>query len=158
MLLRLRFRLPYLGQNSRRCFFLSVNRGSSSSCCSGGNARFAGFFIGYILQYVANKKAGKPGVSTATATATTSPVYRQEETTPTILPQVRQPEPQPQQHIQSYSGNVEIVELDRMRKMISEHMIRSQDTSAHVTSFTECDVTNMVHWRDKVKKQFEKQE
>jgi 2-oxoglutarate dehydrogenase E2 component (dihydrolipoamide succinyltransferase) len=109
-----------------------------------------------ILQYVANKKAGKPGVSTATATAT--PYYRQEETTPTILPQVRQPEPQPQQHIQSYSGNVEIIELDRMRKMISEHMIRSQDTSAHVTSFTECDVTNMVHWRDKVKKQFEKQE
>ncbi len=111
-----------------------------------------------ILQYVANKKAGKPGVSSATANSTATPVYRQEETTPTILPQVRQPEPPPQQHIQSYSGNVEIIELDRMRKMISEHMIRSQDTSAHVTSFTECDVTNMVHWRDKVKKQFEKQE
>jgi 2-oxoglutarate dehydrogenase E2 component (dihydrolipoamide succinyltransferase) len=109
-----------------------------------------------ILQYVANKRAGKPTV--ATPTAATTPINRQEETTPTILPQVRQPEPQPQQHIQSYSGNVEIVELDRMRKMISEHMIRSQETSAHVTSFTECDVTNMVQWRDKVKKQFEKQE
>ncbi|AEW00676.1 diapophytoene dehydrogenase [Niastella koreensis] len=110
-----------------------------------------------ILQYVANKKAGKPGISTA-HTVTATPVHKQEDTTPTILPQVRQVEPQPQQHIQSYSGNVEIVELDRMRKMISEHMIRSQDTSAHVTSFTECDVTNLVHWRDKVKKQFEKQE
>jgi 2-oxoglutarate dehydrogenase E2 component (dihydrolipoamide succinyltransferase) len=108
-----------------------------------------------ILQYVANKKAGKPAAAT---TATATPVHRQEETTPTILPQVHQrPEPV-QNHIQSYSGNVEIIELDRMRKMISEHMIRSQDTSAHVTSFTECDVTNMVHWRDKVKKQFEKQE
>ncbi|MBO9202691.1 MULTISPECIES: dihydrolipoamide acetyltransferase family protein [Niastella] len=109
-----------------------------------------------ILQYVNNKKAGKPAAASATVTAT--PAHRQAESTPTILPQVRQPEPQPQQHIQSYSGNVEIVELDRMRKMISEHMIRSQDTSAHVTSFTEADVTNMVHWRDKVKKQFEKQE
>jgi 2-oxoglutarate dehydrogenase E2 component (dihydrolipoamide succinyltransferase) len=45
-----------------------------------------------------------------------------------------------------------------MRKLIADHMIRSKQTSAHVTSFTECDVTNMVMWRDKVKKEFEKQE
>ena len=57
-----------------------------------------------------------------------------------------------------YSGNVEIIEMDRMRKMISRHMIDSQNTSAHVTSFTECDVTNMVLWREKVKKEFEKRE
>lgn len=111
-----------------------------------------------ILQYVANKRAGKSNVTPATTAATATPVSRPVETTPTILPQVHQPEPERQQQIQSYSGNVEIVELDRMRKMISEHMVRSRDTSAHVTSFTEADVTNMVHWRDKVKKQFEKQE
>lgn len=58
----------------------------------------------------------------------------------------------------SYSGNVEIVEMDRMRKMIAKHMIDSQNTSAHVTSFTECDVTNLVLWRNKVKKDFEKRE
>jgi 2-oxoglutarate dehydrogenase E2 component (dihydrolipoamide succinyltransferase) len=57
-----------------------------------------------------------------------------------------------------YSGNVEIIEMDRMRKMIAKHMIDSQNTSAHVTSFTECDVTNMVLWREKVKKDFEKRE
>lgn len=57
-----------------------------------------------------------------------------------------------------YSGNVEIIEMDRMRKMIAKHMIDSQNTSAHVTSFTECDVTNMVLWRNKVKKEFEKRE
>lgn len=57
-----------------------------------------------------------------------------------------------------YGGNVEIIEMDRMRKMISKHMIDSQNTSAHVTSFTECDVTNMVLWREKVKKDFEKRE
>jgi 2-oxoglutarate dehydrogenase E2 component (dihydrolipoamide succinyltransferase) len=57
-----------------------------------------------------------------------------------------------------YSGNVEIIEMDRMRKMIAKHMIDSQNTSAHVTSFTECDVTNLVLWREKIKKDFEKRE
>ena len=57
-----------------------------------------------------------------------------------------------------YAGNVEIIEMDRMRKMIARHMIDSQNTSAHVTSFTECDVTNLVLWREKVKKDFEKRE
>lgn len=57
-----------------------------------------------------------------------------------------------------YTGNVEIIEMDRMRKMIARHMIDSQNTSAHVTSFTECDVTNLVLWREKVKKDFEKRE
>ena len=56
------------------------------------------------------------------------------------------------------SGNVEIIEMDRMRRMISEHMVRSKQTSAHVTSFTEADVTNLVMWREKVKKDFEKRE
>jgi 2-oxoglutarate dehydrogenase E2 component (dihydrolipoamide succinyltransferase) len=58
----------------------------------------------------------------------------------------------------SYSGNVEIVEMDRMRRLIADHMVRSKHTSPHVTSFTEADVTNMVMWRDKVKKDFEKRE
>ncbi|MEO6488674.1 MAG: dihydrolipoamide acetyltransferase family protein, partial [Ferruginibacter sp.] len=59
---------------------------------------------------------------------------------------------------QSYPGNVEIIEMDRMRKMISKHMVDSVATSAHVTSFAECDVTNLVLWREKVKKEFEKRE
>lgn len=57
-----------------------------------------------------------------------------------------------------YSGNVEIIEMDRMRRMISKHMVESIHTSAHVTSFSEADVTNMVMWRDRVKKEFEKRE
>ncbi len=56
------------------------------------------------------------------------------------------------------SGNVEIIEMDRMRKLISEHMTRSKATSAHVTSFSEADVTNLVNWRNKVKNDFEKRE
>ncbi|MCG2617386.1 2-oxo acid dehydrogenase subunit E2 [Terrimonas sp. NA20] len=58
----------------------------------------------------------------------------------------------------SYGGNVEIIEMDRMRKLIADHMVRSKHTSPHVTSFTEADVTNLVLWRDKVKKEFEKRE
>jgi 2-oxoglutarate dehydrogenase E2 component (dihydrolipoamide succinyltransferase) len=53
---------------------------------------------------------------------------------------------------------VEIIEMDRMRKLIADHMVRSKHTSPHVTSFTEADVTNLVMWRDKVKKEFEKRE
>lgn len=58
----------------------------------------------------------------------------------------------------SSSGNVEIIEMDRMRKMIAKHMVDSKHTSPHVTSFSESDVTNMVLWRQKVKRDFEKRE
>lgn len=53
------------------------------------------------------------------------------------------------------SGNVEIIEMDRMRKLIADHMVRSVATSPHVTSFTEADVTNLVKWREKNKKVYE---
>ena len=46
--------------------------------------------------------------------------------------------------------------MDRMRKLIADHMVRSKATSPHVTSFTECDVTNIVNWRNKDKNSFEK--
>jgi 2-oxoglutarate dehydrogenase E2 component (dihydrolipoamide succinyltransferase) len=52
----------------------------------------------------------------------------------------------------------EIIEMDRMRKLIADHMVMSKHTSPHVTSFVEADVTNMVMWREKVKKNFEKRE
>lgn len=58
----------------------------------------------------------------------------------------------------SLSGGDEIIEMDRMRKLIAEHMVMSKHTSPHVTSFVEADVTNMVMWRDKVKKSFEQRE
>ncbi len=54
--------------------------------------------------------------------------------------------------------NAEIIEMDRMRKLIAKHMVDSKQTSPHVTSFTEADVTNMVTWRNSVKNEFEKRE
>jgi 2-oxoglutarate dehydrogenase E2 component (dihydrolipoamide succinyltransferase) len=58
----------------------------------------------------------------------------------------------------TYQGNVEVIEMDRMRKLIAKHMVDSKHTSPHVTSFAECDVTSLVLWREKVKKDFEKRE
>ena len=58
----------------------------------------------------------------------------------------------------SVSGGDEIIEMDRMRKLIADHMVMSKHTSPHVTSFVEADVTNIVQWRERIKKGFEKRE
>lgn len=105
-----------------------------------------------ILQYVADKKSGK--VQPAAAPA---PVMQQ-----TVQPSAEPVNPPPavisKPETASYQGNVEIIEMDRMRKLIAKHMVDSKHTSPHVTSFAEADVTNMVLWREKVKKEFEKKE
>ena len=56
------------------------------------------------------------------------------------------------------TGDVEIVEMDRMRKLISAHMTMSKSTSAHITSFVEADMTNIVNWRNSVKEDFKARE
>ena len=64
----------------------------------------------------------------------------------------------PSAPVTSVSGGDEIIEMDRMRRLIADHMLMSKQTSAHVTSFVEADVTNMVKWRERVKSDFEKRE
>ena len=105
-----------------------------------------------ILQYVSERKQGKVrgpqssvGSHQASAISKSINEGQQLQTTNPQLPT-------------AYSGNVEIIEMDRMRKLIAEHMVRSKQISPHVTSFSEADVTNMVLWRIKVKKDFEKRE
>ena len=56
--------------------------------------------------------------------------------------------------LQTISGQDEIIEMDRMRKLIADHMVSSVNTAPHVTSFVEADVTNLVLWRNKTKKEF----
>lgn len=56
------------------------------------------------------------------------------------------------------SSETEIVEMDRMRKLIAEHMVMSKSTSPHVTSFNEVDMTNIVNWRNKIKDKFQARE
>ncbi len=58
----------------------------------------------------------------------------------------------------SVSGGDEIIEMDRMRKLIADHMVMSKAVSPHVTSFIEVDMTSIVQWRDKIKSTFEKRE
>jgi 2-oxoglutarate dehydrogenase E2 component (dihydrolipoamide succinyltransferase) len=99
-----------------------------------------------ILNYVAARKSGQQPVPVANTIQ--APV---ETTTPT------QSTPA-QQAPATYTGggNVEIIEMDRMRKLIADHMVKSKATSPHVTSFTEADVTNIVNWRNKIKTSFDK--
>ncbi|MEL6988418.1 MAG: biotin/lipoyl-containing protein, partial [Bacteroidota bacterium] len=58
----------------------------------------------------------------------------------------------------SMNGAVDIVQMDRMRKMIANHMVMSKQTSPHVTSFVEADVTNIVYWRNRMKNEFKQKE
>ena len=58
----------------------------------------------------------------------------------------------------SMTGGDEIIEMDRMRRLIADHMVMSMHTAPHVTSFVEADVTNLVLWREKIKSSFEKKE
>ena len=98
-----------------------------------------------ILEYVKNRKEG--GQQQQSAQQASQP-----QTLKSPAP-LSQPEPKYQ-----HGENVEIVEMDRMRKLIADHMVRSKHTSPHVTSFVEADVTNLVMWREKVKDQFQKRE
>lgn len=108
-----------------------------------------------ILQFVSDRKG------TSHKQQATSRESQQHMVIP--MNRVEQPETSNQQQttnnqLTTYTGNVEIIEMDRMRKLIADHMVRSKHISPHVTSFTEADVTNLVMWRDKVKKDFEKRE
>jgi 2-oxoglutarate dehydrogenase E2 component (dihydrolipoamide succinyltransferase) len=110
-----------------------------------------------ILQYVQDKKAGK--VKSAPAQTITHHEHVEEVTIlPAQVQQFQEHRPVTTHLPTAWSGNAEIIELDRMRKLIAEHMVRSKHTSAHVTSFTEADVTNMVLWRERMKKDFEQRE
>jgi len=90
-----------------------------------------------ILKYIEDRKAA-PATKPVAAPIPTA-----------VTPQVSAPAHS------SYEGqNVEIIEMDRMRKLISQHMTNSLQVSAHVTSFIDVDVTPIVQWRDKVKNDF----
>lgn len=108
-----------------------------------------------ILSFVQNrgKEAAAPPVNVAGSTpakTTKAPVVIKEESSVANTPEKKIPV--------SVNGQDEIIEMDRMRKLISGYMVDSKRTSAHVQSFIEVDVTNIVNWRNKVKDAFEKRE
>ncbi|AXT56121.1 2-oxo acid dehydrogenase subunit E2 [Aquimarina sp. AD1] len=101
-----------------------------------------------ILQFVEDRKAGK------TATPST-PVLKEQKNTP-AAPAKKMDAPKATPVVAS--GEDEIIEMTRMGKLISHHMVDSVQTSAHVQSFIEADVTNIWNWRKKVKGDFMKRE
>lgn len=107
-----------------------------------------------ILSYL----NGGRKVATATAAATVSAPATASAPAPTpssvgggFLSNIKEP-------VVTVNPNDEIIEMDRMRKLISEHMVMSKHVSPHVTSYVEADVTAIVNWRNKVKKSFAERE
>jgi 2-oxoglutarate dehydrogenase E2 component (dihydrolipoamide succinyltransferase) len=106
-----------------------------------------------ILEFVANRGTGSanapvsapvsaPVVATSNSTAVSTQTPAKVEVKSSI----------------SLNPGDEIIEMDRVRKMIADHMVMSKHTSPHVTSFVEADVTNLVNWRNRVKDSFKKRE
>jgi 2-oxoglutarate dehydrogenase E2 component (dihydrolipoamide succinyltransferase) len=110
-----------------------------------------------ILQYVADRKAAKGQAPLQQAEQQPGAQAQRQAQQVSIIENDIEPQAAPSP-TPVYSGNVEIIEMDRMRKMIAKHMVDSKHTSPHVTSFSESDVTNMVLWRERIKKDFEKRE
>jgi len=97
-----------------------------------------------ILAYLEKRKNVKPEVST-------SPVQQT-----VAQPIAEAPVFQKQKISVSIGAEDQIIEMDRVRKLIADHMVMSKQVSPHVTSVVEADVTNLVLWRNKVKDEFEK--
>ncbi len=101
-----------------------------------------------ILEFLANSKPGQPAQVSQKPVADTvvdAPVTKLASAEKPAIPV-------------SVSAGDEIVQMDRMRKIIAEHMIKSIQVSAHVTNMLEADVTDVVNWRNKNKDEFEKRE
>jgi 2-oxoglutarate dehydrogenase E2 component (dihydrolipoamide succinyltransferase) len=111
-----------------------------------------------ILNYLSNRKAGTPqvaptpAVAAAPAATTTAPnPVASSNSASTSEIKINTP------NVTVHAGD-EVIEMDRMRKLIADHMVMSKHVSPHVTSFVEADVTNIVRWRERIKKDFEKKE
>lgn len=100
-----------------------------------------------ILDYIDNR-GNQP--------ASKAPSKQQEDTAPASSTAPKTDAPKAPS-VPAMEGD-EIIEMDRMRKMISEHMVRSKQTSPHVTSFVEADVTEIWNWRNKIKGDFKARE
>ena len=104
-----------------------------------------------ILDFVANRGKVQPTASVQ------QPVVANVQPTASVQQPVAKVETTKNVPTSVNAGD-EIIEMDRMRKLISGYMVASVQTSAHVQSFIEVDVTNLVKWRDKIKGAFEKRE
>jgi 2-oxoglutarate dehydrogenase E2 component (dihydrolipoamide succinyltransferase) len=110
-----------------------------------------------LLNYLQNPSS----IATATPEQASPQAEKPVEQKPVEKPAAPQPEKPVEKltaPVASVSGSDEIIEMDRMRRLIADHMVMSTQTAPHVTSFVEADVTSLVQWREKVKSAFEKKE
>ena len=98
-----------------------------------------------IISWLENRGEGKPVTSA-------------ESIKPEAKTASPAPEAEPVKVHSSVSAGDEIIKMDRMRKLIAEHMINSKRVSAHVTNMIEADVTRIVNWRNNIKDEFQKRE
>jgi 2-oxoglutarate dehydrogenase E2 component (dihydrolipoamide succinyltransferase) len=100
-----------------------------------------------LLKYLEQRDQGKSAVESKPGKV------EEEPSTPAA-------KPSPEKHKVSVSNDRgdEIIQMDRMRKLIAEHMVMSKSVSAHVTNMIEADVTNIVLWRNRIKEEFLKRE
>jgi 2-oxoglutarate dehydrogenase E2 component (dihydrolipoamide succinyltransferase) len=98
-----------------------------------------------IIKYI---NSGRKGAAAPVETSSRAPLTA---SVPSAPKSVAPPSPSPV----TVGGGDTIVEMDRMRKLIAAHMVMSKQTSPHVTSYVEADVTNMVKWRERVKNDFQ---
>lgn len=114
-----------------------------------------------ILNYIPKRKTIQATTATPSSASTTTTTTTKSSSTP-ASEQAITSAPAQTINIQAPTITInegdEIIEMDRMRKLIAEHMVMSKHVSPHVTSFVECDVTNIVLWRERIKKEFEKRE
>lgn len=100
-----------------------------------------------LLNYLPSRGSGSPATQVAPEPISTPQTSSRAQ--PSAAPST--PKLQP-------GDGDEVIEMDRMRKMIADHMVMSKQTSPHVTSFVEADVTELVLWRERIKKAFEQRE
>ncbi|MGY5254659.1 dihydrolipoamide acetyltransferase family protein [Sphingobacterium spiritivorum] len=98
-----------------------------------------------VLNYLQQRKQSGPSNATPAQTGTAAPA-------------TTAPAPSATKAIGVTAAGDEIIEMDRMRRLIADHMVKSVQTSPHVCSFVEADVTNMVNWRNKIKDSYKKRE
>ncbi|MHA6248888.1 dihydrolipoamide acetyltransferase family protein [Pontibacter sp. CAU 1760] len=107
-----------------------------------------------MMTYVASRTGAPQQAETAQHINNNyTPAAQQPAAAPAAQPQAASVKPSA-----SVNGSSEIIEMDRMRKMIADRMVESKRTSPHVTSFVEADVTNLVNWRNKWKNEYKKRE
>ena len=96
-----------------------------------------------ILNYLSNRKAGTAQVAPTPAVAAAPAPVATAPTTPIAasVSEIKINTP----NVTVHAGD-EVIEMDRMRKLIADHMVMSKHVSPHVTSFVEADVTNIVRW------------